>query len=166
MSPLIPNECIIKQQVKSAVLIPPHKHMKIVSENWAFGEGINKNLSQIWRWFVNVRVPRDQDGVINSGRPHLVCLPWKHSAEDAHGDCRNWTLSSGTRVSADELRPGISCTCLSMTYYKDEQWIPSPAPRSLLVIPAWPWRTSALARKKKKKIYGPEKEPLGEAHGL
>lgn len=133
-----------------------------VSENWAFGERINKNLSQRWRWFMNVRVPRDQDGDIISGRQHLVCLPWKHSAEDAHGDCRKWTLSSGTTVSADELRPGISCTCLSMTYYKDEQWIPFPAPRSLLMIPAWPWRTSGL----EKKMYGPEKAPLGEAHGL
>lgn len=106
----------------------PINTLEKVSENWAFGEKINKNLSQRWRWFMNVRVPRDQDGDIISGRQHLVCPPWKHSAEDAHGDGRKWTLSSGTTVSADELRPGISCTCLSMTYYKEEQWTPSQPP--------------------------------------
>lgn len=140
--------------------------MKIVSENWAFGEGINKNLSQMWRWFVNVRVPRDQDGVIISGRPHLVCLPWKHSAEDAHGDCRNWTLSSGTRVSADELRPGISCTCLSMTYYKDEQWIPLPSPQKPIGDTCLALKDISSGKEKKKDIWSREWTPGGSTRPL
>lgn len=61
-----------------------------------------------------------------------------NTTKDAHGDCKNWTLNSGTTVCMDDLRPGISCTCVSMTYCKDEQWIPFPAPRSLLMLSDWP----------------------------
>lgn len=75
---------------------------------------------------MNVRVPRDQDGVIISGRQHLVCLPWKHSAKNKHGDCKN-------RI------PNTDETCLALKH---------------------------ISSGKKKKMYGPEKAPLGEAHGL